>query len=133
MHPTGSESVKRKINVLPTIFCSVNMESCIHLFVGCPVAQNLWFSVLGLRVDMRNVNSLPQLLKLLVWWNDQLLPAFNFLFEALLLMDYIWFSWNQVKFNGVKWNMQDVVDEILARIYFYLSLPCVLPCLKAGR
>lgn len=71
MHPTGSELVKRKINVLPTsIFCSVNMESCLRLFVGYPVAQNLWFSELGLRVDMRNVNSLPQLLKLPVWWND---------------------------------------------------------------
>lgn len=47
-------------------------------------------------------------------------------------MDYIWFTWNQVKFNGVKWNMQDMVDDMPAGSYFYLSLPCALPCLQAG-
>lgn len=45
------------------LLCNSEVESIDHVFIHCPLARAIWFSVWGLRIDMIGIGSLSQLIE----------------------------------------------------------------------
>ncbi|XP_030963966.1 uncharacterized protein LOC115985138 [Quercus lobata] len=116
--PTKS-LLARYINIGDTTcsFCGLEEETCLHLFVMCPLTKAIWFnSHWGFKFDGLGLSSSSQFIQTLISPPNAvgLNPSIKaeFLLHGAVICDVVWKLRNQVQFEGISPNLEGMLLKI---------------------
>ena len=120
--PTKS-FLARYINIGDTScsLCGMEDETCLHLFVLCPLTKAIWFnSRWGFKFDGLDLSSSSQFIQTLISPpNTAGLNSTNkaeFLLHGAVICDVVWKIRNQVLFEGVSPNLDGTLLKISSSV-----------------
>ena len=115
--PTKDNLLKRiNINDPSCLLCGFEVETCCHLFFGCPVAKAIWHSSCwGFKADKHHMSACMDIIKLILDPSQALCPSEDQWLIPLnmaLVLDEIWHLRNQVSFQEGQVDIPNSIKRI---------------------